>query len=508
MVRILLESKSVFRQLVVSGAAMSQLKQYGFRRAQPFLLCMPLLLAGCGTLPTINPDMALHSSKSIKMEGARGPLSNQQSKAILAKLQNGADDTNIFDRHLAIEQDVGDSPLMVGNKVELLVDGPATYESMFAAIAQATDTIDMETFILEPDDIGQRFVDALLQKQLEGVQVNLIYDSVGSLNTPKSFFQPLVDAGAHVVEYNPINPLNTRKGWELNERDHRKLLVIDGKIAYVGGINISSVYSSGSFGSAFASSSSNKRRKESLEDHAEDGKQTKKSDGLAWRDTHLRMEGPVVGEFQKLFMTSWEKQKGEPLENHDYFPASVTAGRDVVRAIGSTPDDPFSLMYVTLISAINSAESQIYITNAYFVPDKQMLAALKEAAGRGVDVRLLLPSRTDSNLVFYASHSYYDELLEAGVKIYERQDALLHAKTAMIDGVWSTVGSSNMDWRSFLNNQEINAVILGQDFADRMQALYEKDLEDSKQITLSEWEHRSLLMRLKETGARLWARFL
>ncbi|WP_221765292.1 phospholipase D-like domain-containing protein [Methyloradius palustris] len=487
---------------------MNHLKHDAFKWLQPFFLSLPFLLAGCGSLPTINPDMALHSPKPIHMEGARGPLSNKQSKAILAKLQKGADDTNIFDRHLAIEQEIGDSPLMVGNHVDLLVDGPATYESMFAAIAQATDTIDMETFILEPDDIGQRFVDALLQKQLEGVQVNLIYDSVGSLNTPKSFFQPLVDAGAHVIEYNPINPLNTRKGWELNERDHRKLLVIDGKIAYVGGINISSVYSSGSFGSTFASLGSSKRHKESLEDKTEDGKQTKKSEGLAWRDTHMRMEGPVVGEFQKLFMTSWEKQKGEPLENHDYFPAPVSAGRDVVRAIGSTPDDPFSLMYVTLISAINSAESQIYITNAYFVPDKQMLAALKEAAGRGVDVRILLPSTTDSNLVLYASHSYYDELLEAGVKIYERQDAFLHAKTAMIDGVWSTVGSSNMDWRSFLNNQEINAVILGQDFADRMQALYEKDLQDSKQITLSEWEHRSLLKRLKETGARLWARFL
>ncbi|HEY0268729.1 MAG TPA: phospholipase D-like domain-containing protein, partial [Methyloradius sp.] len=379
---------------------------------------------------------------------------------------------------------------------------------MFAAISQAQDTINMETFILEPDDIGQRFVDALLQKQLEGVQVNLMYDSVGSLYTPKSFFQPLRDAGAHVLEYNPINPLNARKGWELNERDHRKLLVIDGKIAYVGGINISSVYSSGSFGGRFASSGGSKRHRESDESRVEDGKQAGNPGGLAWRDTHVRMEGPVVAEFQKLFMTSWENQKGEPLENRDYFPLSASAGRDVVRSIGSSPDDPFSLIYVTLISAINSAESQIYITNAYFVPDKQMLVALKEAAERGVDVRLLLPSKTDSNLVFYASHSYYDELLEAGVKIYERQDALLHAKTAMIDGVWSTVGSSNMDWRSFLNNQEINAVILGQDFADRMQALYEKDLQDSKQITLSEWKHRSLLMRLKETGARFWARFL
>lgn len=484
---------------------MCQPKRETCRWMRQFIFCIPLLLAACGSLPTINPDMALHNPKSIQMEGARGPLSNKQIKAVLAKLQKGADDTNIFDRHLAIEQEVGDSPLMVGNQVDLLVDGPATYESMFAAIDQAQSTIDMETFILEPDEIGQRFVDALLKKQQQGVQVNLIYDSAGSLYTPATFFQSLRDAGAHVVEYNPLNPLNAKKSWNLNERDHRKLLVIDGKIAYVGGINISSVYSSGSFGGAFASSGgTNKRYKE----QAESDKKHSKSDGLAWRDTHVRMEGPVVAEFQKLFIATWENQKGEPLNTPDYFPQPITVGQEVVRAIGSTPSDPFSVIYVTFISAINSAESQIYITNAYFIPDRQMMEALEEAAERGVDVRLLLPSKTDSSLVSYASRSYYDELLEAGVKIYERQDALLHAKTAMIDGVWSTVGSTNMDWRSFLNNQEINAVILGPNFANRLQALYEKDLQDSKEITLYDWKHRSILMRLKETGARFWARFL
>jgi cardiolipin synthase len=267
------------------------------------------------------------------------------------------------------------------------------------------------------------------------------------------------------------------------------------------------VYSSGSFGGSFARDV-NQRYRESKEDLREEDRSVNSSDGLAWRDTQIRMVGPVVGEFQKLFMDSWYKQKGEPLENHDYFPTPIIAGRDLVRAIGSTPDEPFSLIYVTLISAINSAESQIYITNAYFVPDEQMLKALKEAAMRGVDVRLLLPSKTDSSLVFYASHSYYNELLESGVRIYERQDALLHAKTAMIDGVWSTVGSSNMDWRSFLNNQEINAVILGQDFARSMQSLYEQDLHESKEITLSEWRRRSLLMRVKELSASVWARFL
>ena len=487
-------------------------------------LITSLLLAGCGSLPTINPDLAMQSSRPVQLEGARGPLSNKQSKAILAKLKRGADDTNIFDRHLALEEQVDDSPLVVGNKVELLIDGPPTYVSMFATIAAAKDHINMETFILEPDDIGQKFVDALLAKQLAGVQVNLIYDSVGSLNTPKSFFQSLQDAGAHVLEYNPINPLNSRKGWELNERDHRKLLIVDGKTAYVGGINISSVYARGSSGSSFGSGGSrnkeqHKRDQEEKQPEQDDFVQTDlqnanghklpaSKDTTLWRDTHLLMQGPVVAEFQKLFMQTWEKQKGEPLTGHDYYPQLSNVGNEVVRAIGSSPDDPFSLIYVTLLSAINSSESQVWLTNAYFIPDPQMLSALKDAAARGVDVRLLLPSTTDSSLVFHASHSYYDELLSAGVKIYERQDALLHAKTAMIDGVWSTVGSSNLDWRSFLNNQEINAVMLGQDFGDHMTALYQQDLKLSKQITLQDWRKRSLVLRLKERSARLWARFL
>ncbi|MDF3888013.1 cardiolipin synthase [Cupriavidus basilensis] len=454
-----------------------------------------LLLVGCGSLPRINPDMALSPPHPIQLEGAHGPISKQRSEAILAGLKSGGNTTNIFESHLALEQELGGSPLMVGNKVELLIDGPATYDSMFASISAGKDHINMETFILEADEIGQRFVDALLVKQQAGVQVNLIYDSVGSLSTPKQFLQPLVDAGVNVLEYNPVNPLNARKDWELNERDHRKLLVVDGRIAYVGGINISSVYSSGSSRRSFASSTAGKRA-------------AHKTDGMAWRDTHLRMEGPVVAEFQKLFMATWEKQKGDALGGRDYYPQLSNVGGEVVRAVGSSPNDPYSLIYVALLSAINSSLSQVYITNAYFIPDAQLLAALKDAAARGVDVRLLLPGRSDSNLVFYASRSFYRELLNSGVKIYERQDALLHAKTAMIDGVWSTVGSTNLDWRSFLNNQEINAVVLGENFGVRMRAMFEQDLQSSKQITIENWNERSLILRLKEAGARLWVRLL
>lgn len=447
-------------------------------------LCLALL-AGCSSIPTMVPDMALRPSHPVQLDGAHGPLTAAQSKAILARLKNDGADTNIFDRHLALEAEIVGSPLVVGNKVELLVDGPSTYDSMFAAIENAKDHINMETYIIEDDEIGRRFSKLLIGKQRSGVQVNLIYDSVGAINTPKEFFTQLKESGVNVLEFNPINPLNVRKGWQVNRRDHRKLLIVDGRVAFVGGINISSVYSSGSFGRS---------------------KPTK--DNTPWRDTHLRMAGPVVSEFQKLFMATWSEQKGAPLASRDYFPEPAGKGKEVVRAIGSSPEEPYSQIYVTLLSAINSAETGVFLTNAYFVPDPQLLAALKEAVQRGVDVRLLLPEKIDSALVYYASRSYYDELLSAGVKIYERQDALLHAKTALIDGVWSTIGSTNLDWRSFLNNQEINAVVLGQDFGAQMQALFDKDLESSKLVTLEAWRKRSIGARIKERAARLWAHLL
>lgn len=458
-----------------------------------------LVLTACSSIPIMVPDMAMKSSKPPSLENARGPLTAQQSKNILARIKKDGVETSIFDRHLALISEVTDSPLVIGNKVDLLIDGPSTYAAMLSAIDNAKDHINMETFIYEDDEVGHEFAMRLMEKQRSGVQVNLIYDSVGSITTPTEFFTMLKESGINILEFNPINPTNVRDDWNLNERDHRKLLVIDGKTAFVGGINISSVYSSGSFGG-----SKNKSQKKPVKADAKESP----NKGVPWRDTHLKVAGPVVAEFQKLFVATWEQQKGEPLAAKEYFPALASQGNEVVSAIGSSPDEPYSQIYATLISAINSAETQAYLTNAYFVPDPQLLSTLKEAVARGVVVKLLLPEKTDSDLVFYASRSYYDELLSAGVQIYEHQVAILHAKTALIDGVWSTIGSTNLDWRSFVNNQEINAVILGQDFGDQMQTMFNEDLTVSKQVTLEDWRKRSITSRIKERAARLWARFL
>jgi cardiolipin synthase len=453
-------------------------------RTSIVVLCL-FVGSGCATLPDTDALIERHAGQAARFENARGPLSAQKNAAILAELKRKSGDIDILDKQIALEQAIVGSPLVLGNRVTLLQNGEATYAAMFAAIRAARDHINLETYILEDDEIGRQFADLLLEQRRRGVEVNVIYDSFGGLNTPKAFFDRLRDGGIEVLEFNPLNPLAGNAPWQLNNRDHRKLLVVDGKTAFLGGINISNVYSSGSV-----------------------VKRSGKQAAAAWRDTDLQIEGPVVGELQKLFMESWEKQRGKALAEKAYFPVLNPVGKDIVRAIGSTPDDPYSLIYLTLISAIGNAERQVHLTHAYFVPDPQLLKALMDAAGRGVDVKLILPSHSDSEMVFHAGRSHYAALLKAGVRIYERRGALLHSKTALIDGVWSCVGSTNLDWRSFLDNDEINAVVLGREFALQMQAMFQADLDASNAIDLKQWENRPLMFRIKEWAGSLFNRLL
>jgi cardiolipin synthase len=446
-------------------------------------------LAGCSSLPVLVPDLAQRARATPQLEGAQGPLAPARSRAVLAQLAARGAETNIFERHLAIEEALVGSPLTTGNEVRLLQDGPATYAAMFEAIAAARDHIHLETYILDDDEVGQRFAAALLDRQRAGVQVNLIRDSAGTFATPAAFFAPLIEAGARVLEFNPLNPLAARSTWQWNRRDHRKLLIVDGETAFMGGINISSVYSSAPSARAPAGPA---------------------DADPPWRDTDLALRGPVVGELQKLFLATWQSQQAEPLAERAWFPPppAVPVGRQVVRAIGSSPEEPFSLIYATLLSAIGSAETSVYLTNAYFVPDPQLIAALVAASARGVDVRLVLPGRTDSWLVFHAGRGSYAPLLHGGVRIFERRGAILHSKTALIDGVWATVGSTNLDWRSFLHNHELNVVVLGAGFGAELQGMFERDLAASDEITREAWDRRGLDLRAKEWFARLWEYWL
>jgi cardiolipin synthase len=425
---------------------------------------------------------AVQSSHQIV--SSKGLLSPQKSKAIMERLKNSVNSTDILERHTSVVESVSESPLTKGNKVTLLADGQDAYAAMFKVIQHARHHINLETFIIEDDPVGRKFADLLLQKQAEGVQVNLIYDSIGSLKTPISFFQRLLEGGVQVVEFNPMNPLNSRWNWRLVNPDHRKILIVDGKIAIIGGINISSVYSS------------------SLSVRKHEG------DQLPWRDTDVQIEGPAVIEAQKLFLETWRKQKGPALVEHSYLPVQKEYGEALVRVIGSTPGQNNRITFIVYVSAITFAEHSIHLTNAYFIPDDQVLDAIVDAAKRGVDVKIILPASSDSSLAISGAHYHYSRLLQAGVKIYERSNALLHAKTAVIDGVWSTVGSTNLDYWSLLNDDEVNAIILSREFAGKMEQMFAGDLVESVEIKLEEWEERSLLQKIKEDFAHVFSRWM
>jgi len=442
---------------------------------------------GCATLPNVAEkiDGAPTTQQPRQIVSSKGLLSPQKSKAIMERLKRSVNPTDMLERYTAVVESVTESPLTKGNKVSMLIDGPATYAAMFEAIRNAKDHINLETFIIEDDDIGAKFTDLLLKKQADGVQVNIIYDSVGSITTPESFFKRLRDGGIQVVEFNPKNPFKAPGSWFLVRQDHRKILVADGKVAIIGGINISNVYSSGP-----------SRRKKV------------KGEPLTWRDTDIKIEGPAVTEVQKLFLETWQKQKGPALTGRNYLPDQKEAGKALVRIVGSTPGTDNRITFIVYAAAITYAERSIHLTNAYFIPDDQLLDAFKDAARRGVDVKIILPSTTDSSLVLSAARYNYSGLLEAGVKIYERRTVLLHAKTAVIDGVWSTVGSTNLDYWSMLSNDEVNAVVLNREFAAEMERVFANDLAQSDQIQKETWRKRPVSQKIKEAAAHLFSRWL
>jgi cardiolipin synthase A/B len=455
-----------------------------------FLLIAVLVLSGgCATLPNVTETIreAPVGLKPAQIASAEGLLSPKQSKALMERLKRSVDPTDMLERYSVVIESVSESPLTKGNRVDLLVDGPATYAAMFKAVENARDHINLETFTMEDveDETGRKFADLLLQKQAEGVQVNLIYDSAGSYTTPVAFFQRLRDGGIQVVEFNPINPLKAHGKWRGVKSDHRKILIVDGKVAITGGVNISQVYSS----------SLSARR---------EGKEAQ----MPWRDTDVQIEGPAVAEFQKLFLDTWKKQKGAKLSSRDYFPDLKEKGKALVGVLGSTPGEANRLTFIMYVAAITFAENALYMTNAYFVPDHQTAEALADAAKRGVDVKIILPGTTDSSMAQYAGESYYEDLLESGVKLYKRRNALLHAKTLVVDGVWSTVGSTNMDFWSFSTNDEVNAVILNREFAVEMEKMFVRDLAESDQVLREEWKKRPLLLRVKQWFSRLFAHWL
>jgi len=478
-------NRSLLRSLV------SAAKRIRFFYSLLSFYCL-LTLLGCASLPTVKDVVQdpIDPERPPTIVGAHGPLSPRKSRAIMERLRREDGSADLLKLYVAFMEQVTGNPLVAGNRVTLLIDGPATYKAMFTAIEGATDHIHLETYIFEEDEVGRRFADLLLKKQAQGVSVNLIYDSYGSSSASAAFFQRLRNGGIQTVEFNPVNLLKTDQEDVFIHRDHRKILVVDGKVAFTGGVNVSAVYS------------------RSLSGRLLEKKEKKATEAESWRDTHVQIEGPAVSEFQKLFLDTWTGQKGPELPKRNYYPKLKKEGDALVQVVGSKPGQPNRLTYLMYLSAITFSERSIDLTSPYFVPDHETLKALKGASKRGIRVRLILPGTSDEGFIFYAGRSYYADLLESGVRLYELGGTVLHAKTAVIDGIWSTVGSTNMDLWSFLRNDEVNAVVLSKEFAAEMEDMFENDLKESKEILLEQWEKRPFSERLKEWFARLFAHWL
>ena len=385
------------------------------------------------------------------------------------------------------------APLVGGNRVQLLQDGPETYAAMFEAIDEAREHINIESYTVESDGPGAELARRLVRRCADGVKVNLLFDGFGSLHTSKRYFDALRAAGVTVCEYNPLRRMANLLSRALHLRDHRKLMVVDGRVAFIGGVNISGVYAFGSLsGSA----------------HREGEHDMQAARDRGWRDTHVRVEGPIVAQLQRLYVDHWRRVARIDMARSQYFPPLDVAGTHQVGVAATDAGHRRNPFYRALLGAIDAAQLRVRATTAYFVPTRRLTRALIRAARRGVQVELMLPGYTDFWAPLYAGRSHYGALLRAGVRVFERHDTLLHAKTCVIDGVWATVGSSNLDWRSMLHNAEANIVILDEDIGTQLERVFEDDLLRCREIKLETWRHRDAMHRVKEWVARRFEFFL
>jgi cardiolipin synthase len=348
--------------------------------------------------------------------------------------------------------------LVDGNRIDTLLNGDQIFPAMLAAIASARKTISFETYIYWSGDIGQQFADALAERAKAGVQVHILVDWAGSHKMDGKLVDEMKVAGVEIRKYHPLKWYTLDR---LNNRTHRKILVVDGRVGFTGGVGIADNWNG----------------------HAQDRDH--------WRDTHYRVEGPVVSQMQAAFTDNWTKVSGVVLHGEDYFPPQQPAGPLFAQMFKSSIDggaDSTHLMYLLSISA---AARTIDLSMAYFVPDKFALEALTAALKRGVKVRILMPGPyTDSSLVRHASRSKWGEILRAGAQIYEFQPTMFHCKILIVDGMWTSMGSTNFDNRSFRLNDEANLNVLDRGFAGLQTADFENDLKRARRLTLEQWEAR------------------
>ncbi len=434
------------------------MKAMSFRRSLLFActLALPVALAACGGIPAV----------------PSGPEDALERQALLMAALDGA-------------------PMTAGNHIDILRDGAETFPAMFRAIAGARDHVNLEFYILQDvhaTGMADSLFTLLAAKLRQGVAVTMLYDSFGSNATPGEAWDALRRLGAQVLEFNPLDPTRARRGWRPNNRDHRKILVVDGQVAFMGGVNLDKVYENPCHGPSTGFSATT---------------ESQNPEATCWRDTSFRIEGPAVAELQSLFLRNWQAQGGTALPQRRWFPPLAARGPARVRILGSAPTAGEPRYYATLTAALQGARQRIWASTGFFVPTHDEREELSRAARRGVDVRLVLPAWNDSPAALAAGHAAYDDLLEAGVRIFEMHRAVLHSKLAVVDGAWVAVGSSNLDRRSVSLNDEVDAIVLGRETAAAVEAVLAADMREGTAVSLAEWRRRGLGARLRELSSRL-----
>jgi len=381
-------------------------------------------------------------------------------------------DTESGRRQVQLLENLALLPLTRHNDVELLIDGEKTFDAIFDSIGKAEDYILVQFYIIRPDELGNKLKDALLAKAAEGVRVYLRYDGLGSLGLTKSYLQELADGGVETAMFSTTKGPGNR--FRINFRNHRKIVVVDGKEALVGGHNVGDEYL---------------------------GKDPELS---PWRDTHVVVRGPVALEAQVTFVEDW-RWATESVPELNWIPEKAPSGDTVALCLPTGPADELETATLFFLNAINMAEDRVWIVSPYFVPDEQLMSALQLAALRGVDVRILIPENPDQMLVYLSSFSYLEEAEKAGVKIYRYEPGFLHQKVMLIDNHTATIGTANFDNRSMRLNFEITMMFVDEEFAEEVEAMLDADFAASRLVSPREFSDESLPFRFVVRAARLLA---
>jgi cardiolipin synthase len=370
-------------------------------------------------------------------------------------------------------------PLIHGNRVDTFVDGDQFFPAMLEAMKSAKHSINFETYIFASGDVGGKFVDAMAERARAGVQVRMIIDAVGSDGFRKADKKKLTDAGVKLETYHAVEWYNPWSSARLNNRTHRKLLIVDGQIGFTGGACF-----------------------------ADDWNGTAQ-DATHWHDLHYRATGPIVAQLQAAFNDNWMKTSGEVLNNELHFPEQPTAGNMIAQTFKSGPDGGAESMELMFLLSLGAARKNIRIENPYFIPSPLTSKALQDAVGRGVTVQVIVPGpNVDNPMVKPVARSRWGELLKKGVQIYEYQPALLHCKLLVVDDLWVSVGSANLDNRSFRVNDEANLNVMDQGFAAEQIKIFQEDLTKSKPYTYEQWKARSFWKRVNEALAETFTPLL